>query len=147
MNGKDFLYKVRTLYEINNTAFIYIMRDEYGKCVGLYPLPSAQYEAVEYNGRLYIKFYFPSGLVMTHSWEDLAVLRKDYNKSDIWGDGNDAILTSLELLNTTNQGMANAIKSTSNLRGIIKSTKSMLSPDDLKKSKDQFVNDYMAIIS
>ena len=145
MNGKDFLYKVRTLLELHNTAFIYIMRDDYGKCTGLYPMPHATYEAVEVGGELYIKFYFLNGLVMTHSWEDLAVLRKDYNTSDIFGDDNTAIITSLDLLNTTNQGMANAIKSTANLRGIIKSTKSMLTDDDVKKTKERFANDYMSM--
>lgn len=145
MNGKDFLYKVRTLLEINNTVFIYIMRDELGRCTGLYPMPSAQMEALEVQGGLYIKFYFPAGITMVHSWEDLAVLRKDYNKSDIWGDSNTAILTSLDLLNTTNDGMANAIKSTANLRGILKSTKAMLSPEDIKRNKDQFVQDYLTI--
>jgi HK97 family phage portal protein len=145
MNGKDFLYKVRTLLEINNVVFIYIMRDEFGKCVGLYPMPTAQLEAVEASGGLYITFRFPSGVVMTHSWEDLAVLRKDYNTSDIWGDSNGAILTSLDLLNTTNEGMANAIKSTANLRGILKTTKAMLSPEDAKKQKDRFVEDYMGL--
>lgn len=145
MNGKDFLYKVRTLLEINNTVFIYIMRDDLGRCVGLYPMPSAQMEALEVQGGLYIKFSFPTGIVMVHPWEDLAVLRKDYNKSDIWGDSNTAILTSLDLLNTTNDGMANAIKSTANLRGILKSTKAMLSPEDVKRNKDQFVSDYLTI--
>lgn len=145
MNGKDFLYKVRTLLEIHNVVFIYIMRDDYGKCVGLYPMPPAQYEAVEVSGGLYIKFTFASGITMVHSWEDLAVLRKDYNTSDIWGDSNNAILTSLDLLNTTNEGMANAIKSTANLRGILKSTKAMLSPEDAKKQKDRFVEDYMTM--
>jgi HK97 family phage portal protein len=145
MNGKDFLYKVRTLLEINNTVFIYIMRDDLGRCTGLYPMPSAQMEALEVQGGLYIKFSFPTGIVMVHPWEDLAVLRKDYNKSDIWGDSNTAILTSLDLLNTTNDGMANAIKSTANLRGILKSTKAMLSPEDVKRNKDQFVSDYLTI--
>jgi len=145
MNGKDFLYKVRTLLEINNVCFIYIMRDDFGKCIGLYPMPTAQLEAVEVAGGLYITFRFPSGVVMTHSWDDLAVLRKDYNTSDIWGDSNEAILTSLDLLNTTNEGMANAIKSTANLRGILKTTKAMLSPEDAKKQKDRFVSDYMGL--
>lgn len=145
MNGKDFIYKVRTLLEINNIAFIYINRDDTGRCTGLYPMPAAQYEAVDYMGGLYIKFNFSNGNTMTHSWEDLAVLRKDYNTSDIWGDSNDAILTSLDLLNTTNEGMANAIKSTANLRGILKSTKAMLSPEDAKKQKDRFVEDYMTM--
>lgn len=145
MNGKDFLYKTRTLLEINNVAFIYIMRDELGRFTGLYPMPKAQYEAVEFEGRLYITFRFGSGSVQTHSWEDLAVLRKDYNSSDIWGDSNSPILTSLDLLNTTGEGMANAIKSTSNLRGILKTTKSMLSDADRKKHKDNFVNEYMTM--
>jgi len=144
MNGKDFLYKVRTLLEINNVVFIYIMRDDLGKCVGLYPMPATQYEAVESGGELYIKFYYPNS-TMVHAWDDLAVLRKDYNTSDIWGDTNDAILTSLELLTTTSEGMANAIRSTANLRGILKTTKAMLSPDDAKKQKDRFVEDYMGL--
>ena len=145
MNGKDFLYKVRTLLEIHNVCFIYIMRDDVGRCIGLYPMPKADYEAIEYNGGLFIRFTFASGIVMTHSWDDLAVLRKDYNESDIWGDTNDAIMTSLNLLNTTNEGMANAIKSTANLRGILKSTKAMLTPEDVKRNKERFVNDYMGL--
>lgn len=143
MNGKDFLSKIRTMYEINNIVFIYIMRDDRNNVIGLYPMPEAQYEAGAYNGRLYIKFRFATGVVMTHAWDDLAVLRKDYRKSDIFSDSNDAILTSLDLLTTTNEGMANAIKSTANLRGILKHTKAMLSTDDVKKSKDRFVEDYM----
>lgn len=145
MNGKDFLYKVRTLYEINNVVFIYIQRDDLGRCTGLYPMPSAYYEAVEYEGRLYITFRMPGGEVLTHAWEDLAVLRKDYNTSDIWGDDNTAILTSLELLSTTSEGMANAIKSTANLRGILKYTKTGIKPADLSAVKDAFVADYMGI--
>lgn len=143
MNGKDFLYKIRTLLEIHNVAFIYIMRDEFDKCIGLYPMPKATHRAQEYNGRLFIEFQFDNGNKMVHSWDDLAVLRKDYNTSDIFGDSNTAISTSLDLLNTTNDGMANAIKSTANLRGILKSTKAMLSDDDVKKQKDRFVADYL----
>lgn len=143
MNGKDFLYKVRTMLELQNTAFIYIQRDDLGKCIGLYPVPFQRFEAVEYLGRLYIKFYFVNGTNLTASWEDLAVLRKDYNKSDISGEGNESLFQLLDLINTTNQGIANAVKSSANLRGIIKSTKGMLSDDDVKKTKERFVNDYM----
>lgn len=145
MNGKDFLYKVRTLYEINNTVFVYINRDDRGNCISLYPIPQCSSEAVDSGGYLYIKFYLPNGSQLIAAWEDLAVLRKDYNTSDIWGDNNNAIGTSLDLLNTATQGMANAIKATANIRGIVKSTQAMLSPEDLKKFKEGFVRDYMAL--
>lgn len=145
MNGKDFLYKCRTLLEINNTVMIYINRDERGKCVSLYPVPHCPAEAIESGGRLFIQFQFVSGQKMTAAWEDLAVLRKHYNKSDIFGDENTAITTSLQLLDTTAQGMANAIKSTANLRGILKSTKAMLSDEDVERQKDRFVADYLSL--
>lgn len=145
MNGKDFLAKVRTRLELQNTAFICIMRDDTGKPNGFYPVPYSTFEALEYNNNLYIRFYFNglSSRELVFPWDDLAVLRKDYNKSDIAGDDNGAILSTLELLNTSNQGIANAVKATANLRGILKSTKAMLSPEDIKKNKEDFVRDYL----
>lgn len=147
MNGRDFIYKVRTLTEINNTCFIYIQRDDKAKAVGFYPVPYSYFEAVEYMNGLFIKFYFNSDVTreMVLPWEDLAVIRKDYNKSDIAGDDNLAIVNTLELMNTANEGMANAIKSTANLRGILKSTKAMLAPEAIKQQKDDFVRDYLSL--
>lgn len=145
MNGKDFLAKIRLWLEIKNTVFIYISRDDAGRATGFYPIPYSTFEAMEYMGGLYIKFQFNNAAAQAYvfPWEDLAVLRKDYYTSDIYGDDNGAILAKLEVNNTADQGIANAVKATSNLRGIIKATKSMLSPEDLKAQKDQFVTDYL----
>lgn len=145
MNGKDFLSKVRTRLELVNTCFIYIMRDDKGKPSGFYPIPFQRFEALEYENGLFIKFYFVNGTSLVVAWDDLVVLRKDYNTSDIAGDNNAAIINTLELINTTNQGVSNAVKATANLRGILKSTKSMLSPEDIKKSKERFVKDYLSL--
>lgn len=144
MSGHDFLAKIRTRLELQNTVFIFIQRDDRGKPSGFYPVPYATFEAVEYSKRLFIMFHFNSDInELTLPWEDLAVIRKDYNRSDIAGDDNLAIIETLELLNTTNQGIANAVKATANLRGILKSTKAILSPEDIKKQKERFVKDYL----
>ena len=145
MNGKDFLSKIRLWLEIKNTAFIYISRDDSGKVKDFYPVPYASFEALEYLGGLYIKFTFNNASASSYvfPWEDLAVLRKDYFTSDIWGDDNGAILGKLEIVHVTDEGIANAVKATANLRGILKSTKAMLSTEDIKKQKDQFVADYL----
>lgn len=145
MNGKDFLYKTRTLLELRNTAFIYIQRDDRGTVKGFYPVPFAMYEGIEYGGRLYIKFTFDGDAAreLVLPWADLAVIRKDYNKHDIGGDDNSPIFSTLELINTTDQGIANAVKATANLRGILKSTKAMLKREDIQRMKEEFVSDYM----
>jgi len=144
MNGHDFIVKVRTRLEILNTAFIYLERNDRQQVIGAYPVPYSYFEAVEYLNGLFIKFYFAgSNSTLTLPWEDLAVLRKDYNTSDIAGDDNASIIKTLQLITTADEGLANSIKATANLRGILKSTKAMLSPDSIKKQKDEFVSDYM----
>lgn len=147
MNGKDFLAKTRNLLEIYNTAFIFIDRDQRGHTVALYPIPYQTFEAVQYKGELFVQFQFAGTGVqrLTVPWADLAVLRKDYLMSDIAGESNAPLLGTLEIQKTLDQGLQNAVKSTSNLRGILKSTKGMLSPEVLKQQKDNFVRDYMNI--
>lgn len=145
MNGKDMLAKLRNYLEIKNTAFLYIERDNRNKVIGFYPVPYKTFEAVEYKNRLFIKFEFDGTAAnsLVVAWEDLAVLRKDYVFSDISGENNKPLFAPLDVVNTMDAGLNNAIKSTANLRGILKSTKAMLSPKDIKAQKDQFVADYM----
>lgn len=143
MNGKDFLAKVRIWLEIKNNSFIMIDRDDKGNLAEVYPIPYTSLEAIESNGVLFIKFGLPNAGFLTVAWDDLAVLRKDYYTSEIWGDDNSAIYGKLSIIDTMDQGVDNAVKSTANLRGIIKSTKAMLASEEIKKQKDDFIRDYM----
>lgn len=147
MNGKDFLAKVRNILEVKNTAFVYIERDDTNKVIGFYPVPYQNFTALEYKDGLFIQFEFEGNAAnnLVIPWEDLAVLRKDFLKSDISGEDNRPLFRPLEVVNTMDKGLENAVKSTANLRGIIKSTKAMLSPDDIRKQKEQFVADYLNI--
>lgn len=147
MNGHDFVAKVRNRLELLNTSFIYLERDDKGKTIGVYPVPFAYFEAVEYANGLFIQFYFSGNAAksLILPWEDLAVLRKDYNNSDIGGDDNASIIQTLEMLNTVDEGLKNSIKATANLRGILKSTKAMLAPEKIKEQHDIFVKDYLSL--
>lgn len=149
MNGMEFLYKIRTMYELTNTVFILIMRDDPKKStrpVGFYPIPYRSFQAKKTpSGELFILFELTNGGELVVPWADLAVLRKDYNSSDISGDDNTPILDTLDLIDVSNQGIKNAVKSTANLRGIVTTKQAMLAPEDLKQMKDAFVKDYMNI--
>ena len=145
MNGKDYLEKLRNILEVKNTAFAFIDRDDKGNVVAIYPVPYQTFEAVEYKTRLFIQFQFAGTAAqqLVIPWEDLVVLRKDYLNSDIAGENNLPLLGTLDVIGTMDKGLQNAVKSTANLRGILKSTKAMLSPEALKAQKDNFVKDYM----
>jgi HK97 family phage portal protein len=132
---------------VKNTAFAFIDRDEKGNVIAIYPVPYQSFEAVEYKTRLFVQFQFSGTAAqnLTVPWEDLVVLRKDYLNSDIAGENNLPLLGTLDVIGTMDKGLQNAVKSTANLRGILKSTKAMLSPEALKENRDRFVSDYMNI--
>ena len=57
----QFQYRLRTIFEIHNTAFIVPVYDEYGEPSGVFtPLPT-RCEAVQYNGVPYLRYEFSSG--------------------------------------------------------------------------------------
>lgn len=143
MTGRDLLYKMRAQYETLNTAFLFMTFDAGRKLTGLYPVNYQSFEALEDEaGNVYIFFRTTRGSFYA-SWDDVVVLRRDYNTSDISGDDNEPLLETLDVIHVSNESIANAIKSTANLRGIIKSSKTMVAPEDVKRMKDQFVADYM----
>jgi hypothetical protein len=53
-------------------------------------------------------------------------------------------MPTLELINTTNQGLVNAVKSSASLRGLLKFS-AMLRPEDMKAQRDAFITDYLDI--
>jgi HK97 family phage portal protein len=145
MSAYDFLYKTVSQLYTNNNAFIYIQTDQMGRVTGLFPLSFASIEFVEYEGELYCKFFFLGGFRMTVPYTDLIHLRRHFNADDIFGESNQKpFQPTLSLIQTVNQGIVNAIKSSARLRGFLKFTQT-LRPEDLKAQRDKFVADYLSI--
>ena len=145
MNGSEFLYKIRTMYEVENTVFIIIDRDGRG-INSLYPINYSTFETLESdNGLLFIKFNLANSRDLVVPWDDLIVLRKDYYKSDISGEGNEAILNTLEMSHKADEALKNALQSTANLRGVLKyGLTGGLSSEDLEEKKQKFVESYLS---
>ena len=92
---------------------------------------------------IYLQFKFINGQTYTLPYIELIHLRLFYNKNDIFGTNNDVLKTDLETVHTASEGIKNAIKSTNNLKGILKYTNSMLKEKDIKENKENFVRDFI----
>jgi len=66
-------------------------------------------------------------------------------RDNYFGESNAPLMQSLTMLKVADKGVENAITLSSNLRGILKSTKSMLAEEDRKKAKDDFIADYVGM--
>lgn len=141
MNMYDFLYKVGSHREEKDNAFIYYNKENFE----LYPISASLLELVETsNGNLFVRFHFRNGKKITIPFEDLIIIRKHFNSKDMFGDNGNALKTTMEVIDTTDQGIVKAVKRSAALRGILK-WKSVLRKEDIKQQTDDFVNDYLNI--
>ena len=144
MNTFDFIYRIISLLYTDCNAFVFIARDNTGFITGFYPVLATNYELLQgTDGTMYLQFDFVNGQTYTLPYLDLIHLRLFYNRNDVFGMSNRVLKTDLETAHTASEGINNAIKTTSNLKGILQYENSMLKEKDLQKNKENFVKDFL----
>ena len=138
-----FYYQVISNLELYNDSFIYIQRDENLVVTGLYPLEFSEGKLYEYNGKLYIKFQFGRSKERYVAYDQCIHLTRFSSKDGLFGGSTIPIVKTLSIKHIIDEGIVNAIKTTQRIKGVIKSTKAMLKPEDVKKMRDQFVRDFV----
>ena len=140
----DFIYRIISMLYTDCNAFVYIAKDKTGFITGFYPVLALNYDLLQdTSGRIYLKFKFINGQEYTLPYLELIHLRLFYNKHDIFGTNNKVLKTDIDTAHTASEGIKNAIKTSNNLKGILKYTNSMLKEKDIKASKDAFVRDFL----
>lgn len=144
MNTFDFIYRIISLLYTDCNAFVYIAKDRSGFITGFYPVLATTYELLQgADGTMYLQFDFVNGQTYTIPYLELIHLRLFYNRNDVFGMSNRVLQTDLNTADTVSQGIDKAIKTTSNLKGILQYENSMLKNKDLVKTKDDFVKDFL----
>jgi len=145
MSAFDMLYKMVTHYFLYNNAFAYLQKDDRGQITGIYPLRALYVDFLaDTSSELYCKFLFANSREVILPYVDIIHLRRNFNNNDLLGDPNTALSPALELAHTQNEGYMNGIKSSANIRGILKFT-NIMAPEKLKEEKERFINDYLSI--
>lgn len=145
MTAYDMLYKLVTHYYLYNNAFAYLQKDERGNLQAIWPLRPLSMEYVtDPTEQLYCKFLFTGGYTVILPFTEVFTVRRFFNSNDLLGDTNTAILPTLDLAHTQNEGMENAIKANATIRGILKYNQ-VLAPEKLKAEKEAFINDYLTV--
>ena len=143
-NAYQFYYQVITNLELYNDSFVYIQRDSTSnKVTGLYPIDFSEGKLYEYQDKIWIKFKFGRSKERFVPYDSCIHLTRYVGEDGLFGGKVTPIIKILSMKHIMDEGMINAIKTTQNIRGIIKSTKAMLKPEDVKKMRDQFVDDFI----
>lgn len=140
MTSAQFLYKVATIYEAQNTAFILPILDNKDRIVGYYPAAPNMVEVVNANGVPYLRITFNSGEKAAIELSRCGVVSKYLYKNDIIGESNSALMHTLQLMNMQNQGIEEGIKNSASFR-FMANVNNFAKASDLAAERKRFVEE------
>lgn len=133
----QFLYRVSTILDVNNTAFIVPVFDERMTITGIYPVLPASCTLVEYDGEIWLRYQFSSGQIAAVEFRKCAVLTKYQYKDDFFGSSNWALKETMQLIHMQNEGVQEGIKNAANI-WFMAQLANFAKPDDLANERKRF---------
>ena len=113
----QFLYRLSTILDINNTAFVVPVFDEDMRITGYYPVLPIKCEIVTYKDEPWLRYKFERGDTAAVELKKCAILNKHQYKNDFFGDPNNLDET-LKLIHLQNEGISEAVKNSASYRFI-----------------------------
>ncbi len=139
MTWSQFLYRLSTILDIANTAFIVPVYDELGEISGIYPPNTQRCEVVEYGGVPYLRYKFGWGQTAAIELQNCAIMTKHQYRSDFFGEDNKALLPTLDLISIQDQGIKEGVKSAATYR-FMASVANFADPEDLAEERKRFTS-------
>lgn len=139
MTTSQFLYRAATIYKCENNVYIIPMYDQYRLVVGWYPVSTIGSQITNINGKLMLK-YWMSGKQYAIPYNEVIHLKSHHYQNELVGNGNQPLYSTLQLLDTQNQGIINGVKQSATIRFLAKLT-NVLKPSDIKAERDRLVAD------
>ena len=137
MTWSQFLYRVSTILDVNNTAFIVPVFDDRMVITGVYPVLPSLCNVVEYKDELWLRYQFASGQVGAVEYRKCAILTKHQYSSDFFGSSNKPLGETMQLIHIQNQGIEEGVKNSATFR-FMAQLANFSNAEDLKKERQRF---------
>ena len=139
----QFLYRLSTILDVHNTAFITPVYDMYGEISGIYaPLPD-KCSVVQWGATPYLRYEFAHGQKAAIELDYCGIMTKHQYKSDIFGESNRALYPTMDLISIQDQGIKEGVKSAASFR-FMAQMDNFVKPDDLEKERKRFTEKNLA---
>ena len=145
MSAYDYQYKMFSTVLLKNNAFAYQVWDPKGQLKAILPIDYTTCEVVEdeRGSGLYMHFQLQNGKETILPYDAVYHIRRHFSSNLVLGDSTDPLSDAVEMVNVAHAGTMSAVKSGSNLRGVLKIKQAMLKDKDVRQRRDDFVNDYI----
>lgn len=133
----QFLYRLSTILDVQNTAFVVPVLDDYGDVCGVFPVLPSRCEIVQYSGKPFLRYSFSTGTTAAVELALCGILTKFQYQDDFFGSSNRALDETLKLIDINNQGISEAVKNSNTFRFMAR-INNFTKPEDLAKERLRF---------
>lgn len=133
----QFLYRLSTILDVHNTAFIVPVFDDFGEPSGVYTVLPDRCTFVQYNDVPYLRYEFSHGQHAAVELEYCGIMTKFQYRDDFLGESNRALTPTMELINMQNQGIEEGVKSAATYR-FMAQLSNFSKAEDLAKERKRF---------
>ena len=133
----QFLYRLSTILDVQNTAFLVPVQDDFGEAAGIYPILPSYCEIVQAEGEPWLRYQFRNGEHAAVELKSCGIMTKFQYSDDFFGENNLALTPTMELINIQNQGIAEGVKSSATFRFMAK-LNNFTNSEDLAKEQKRF---------
>lgn len=133
----QFMYRLSTILDMQNTAFIVPILDRYEEISGIYPILPSMCEIVQYGGQPWLRYSFLNGETASIEMNRCGIMNKFQYEDDFFGEDNLALLPTMDLIEVQNQGIQEAVKSSATFRFMAR-LDNFAKAEDLAKERKRF---------
>lgn len=135
----QFLYKLSTILDMQTTAFIVPVFDQYEEITGYYPVLPSGAEVLDYGGEAWLRYRFSNGQTASVELSRCGIMTRFQYEDDFFGEGNGALTDTMNLIALQGQTIQEAAKNSNTYR-LMARLNNFSSPEDLAKERKRFNN-------
>lgn len=134
----QFIYRLSTLLDCENTAFILPSRDEYGTMNGVYTFAPTNWDiAIDEKNEIWVRFTLRDNRKTAEKLMDIGIMTRYQKDSDFFGSSNSALDETMQLITIQRQGIEEYTKNASSYR-FMGRLKNFSTSADLKLERERF---------
>lgn len=139
----QFLYRLSTILDMQNTAFIVPVIGSFGEITGFFPVLPSCCEVVQYNNEPFLKYTFSNGQTACIEYRLCGVMTKYQYENDFFGASNRALSDTMALIDIQKQGITEAVKNSATYR-FMAQLSNFAKAEDLAKERKRFTAENLA---
>lgn len=140
----QFLYRLSTILDAQNTAFIVPVEDPFSaEVTGMYPILPSTCEIVQAAGAPWLRYVFRNGETAAVPLRECGIMTKFQYTDDFFGEKNDALTPTMDLISIQNQGISEAVRSAATYRFMARAN-NFAKSGDLANERKRFTRENLS---